>query len=172
MENRYGKLTVLGFMNSCEVLSLIETNIHPKITYLLNSTLTALQTVISAPHTIRKPKISEKVFDFTFGIFIGVTGDIRGKLVITGDPTTFGMIGEKVLDMPIKKDTFISFCSEFANMIADSLSTNIVEDGYHINITSPTIMKGHTQLSGYKQGIKLPVIMGEIGSFDIHLLLD
>jgi len=66
----------------------------------------------------------------------------------------------------------MSFSGELGNMIAGSLSTNIVAQGIKTDITSPTILQGSTTLSGYDRAIHTVVQFAEIGQMDIYLLLD
>ncbi|HLR52804.1 MAG TPA: chemotaxis protein CheX [Candidatus Avamphibacillus sp.] len=143
------------------------------ITCLLNSTLSSLQTVILIPHTIKKPTLlKEKHFECKFGVSIRIVGDIKGKLVMTGEPANLGFIGEEIFGTPIQPEMLPSFTGELANILAGRLSEYIKEDGVVINISSPTIMEEGTMLSGYKQGLNVPVLFPDNLEFEIYLLLD
>ena len=155
------------------MLSLSKTVVSRSITCLLNSTLSSLQTVIFVPHTIKKPTLlREKHFEFKFGVSIKIVGDIKGKLVMTGEPASFGYIGEKMFGKTIQSGMIPSFTGELANILAGRLSEYIKEDGIAINITYPTIIEKGTMISGYKQGLNVPVLFPDDIGFEIYLLIN
>src|SRR5690625_3199796 len=153
-------------------MSVVQTDRNKAITDLLNGILLSLKSVVPIDFQTDKPELSNDFFHLEFGVLIGITGDIKGKLVLTGETDTFGAIGEVMFGMPLEGDMLSSFSGELGNMIAGGLSTNIIENGVKINITSPTIMKGDTEISGHNQALKLPVIFQSIGKIDVYLLLD
>ncbi|HLR63380.1 MAG TPA: chemotaxis protein CheX [Lentibacillus sp.] len=142
------------------------------ITDLLNGTFSSLETVVPIKHTRAKPQLLEKNFHIGYGVLIGMTGDIKGKLVLSGESTVFSKIGETMYGMPLEGDMLLSFSGELGNMIAGGLSTTIVENGININITAPTMMQGNTTLSGFKQGLRVTTSFDHTGKLDIMLLLD
>ena len=142
------------------------------VTELLNCTLSSLNSVVPMDYQTKKPQLMKQDFHLAFGVLIGITGDIKGKLVLTGKPLTFGSIGETMFGMKLEGDMLISFSGELGNMIAGGLSTNLSEGGIDINITAPTTMHGDTTLSGYKQALEVPIIFDRAGEMNIYLLLD
>src|SRR5690625_5093047 len=120
---------------------------NKSITDLLNGTSKALDTVIPIQHKLSRPQLIEQSFQIQFGVLIGITGDIRGKLLLDGEKQTFGNIGETMFGMSIENDMLTSFSGELGNMLAGNLSTNIVDNGITIDITAPTNMEGVTQIS-------------------------
>lgn len=142
------------------------------ITHLLNGTLSSLKTVVPMQFEIRKPKLIEKNFRLTFGVFIGITGDIKGKLVLSSSSELFGSIGELMFGMSLEVEMLNSFSGELGNMIAGGLSTNIAEKDININITAPTIMTGDTTLSGYKEGVEVTTIFEADKEMKLFLLMD
>lgn len=142
------------------------------ITTLLNGTLTSLKNVVPINFEIMKPKLLEKNFRLSFGVFIGITGDIQGKLVLSSDPATFGSIGEVMFGMPLEGEMLKSFSGELGNMIAGGLSTNISQNQININITAPTIMAGDTTLSGYKEAVEVTTKFESGGEMKIFMLMD
>lgn len=142
------------------------------VTDLLNGTLSSLDTVIPMSYTRTNPRLLEQNFGLKFGVLIGITGDVKGKLVLSGDQAIFSRIGEAMYGMPLEGDMLISFSGELGNMIAGGLSTNIAENGIDINITAPTMMQGNTTLSGFKQGVSVTASFADTGDLDIFLLLD
>lgn len=138
---------------------------------LLNGTLSSFQSVVPVNFEITKPQLHESSLHLQFGVLIGVTGDIKGKLVFSGDLNLFSYIGEAMYGMSLEGEMLTSFSGELGNMIAGGLSTNVVESGINIDITSPTIMQGNTLLSGYKKAISLKFLNKDAGDMDIYLLL-
>ncbi|WP_163970617.1 chemotaxis protein CheX [Oceanobacillus halotolerans] len=142
------------------------------ITDLLNSTYKSLKSVVPINHEIAKPELLETSLKVQFGVLIGITGDVVGKLVLSGDKSVFGSIGETMYGMALDGEILASFSGELGNMIAGGLSTNIVDKGINIDITSPTIMQGDATLSGYQTALHVPVEFENVGQKDIYLLLD
>ncbi|WP_138419541.1 chemotaxis protein CheX [Aquibacillus sediminis] len=142
------------------------------VTSLLNGTIGSIKNVVPLDVTVDQPKLLEQALTMEFGVLIGITGDLRGKMVLTGDMTVFGTIGEKMFGMALEGEMLASFSGELGNMIAGGLSTNIVEQGIRIDITSPTMFQGATTLSGYDKALQVPVTFENAGDMGIYLLID
>jgi chemotaxis protein CheX len=142
------------------------------ITTLLNGTIVSLKNIVPINHTIGKPQLSQKSLQIQFGVLIGITGDVKGKLVLSAEKPLFGAIGEAMFGMPLQDEMLVSFSGELGNMLAGGLSTIIVEKGITTDITAPTIMDGNTMLSGYERSLVLPVTFESIGELNLYLLLD
>ncbi len=142
------------------------------ITKLLNGTLTSIKSVIPIEYQVEKPQMVKDELKLFYGVLIGITGDIRGNLVFTGEQSIFAAIGEKMFGMPLEGEMLLSFSGELGNMIAGGISTFISQDGTDINITSPTIMQGDTVLHGHKQVLKLTVNFERVGTMNTYLLID
>ncbi|MFD2131453.1 chemotaxis protein CheX [Pseudogracilibacillus auburnensis] len=142
------------------------------VTKLLNGTLSSIKTVVPINYQMEKPRILYEEFFLSFGVLVGITGDIKGKLVFTGDPTIFEAIGEKMYGMSLEGEMLLSFSGELGNMIAGGMSTKIAESGMDIDITTPTILQGETTLSGYKQALAIAANFENIGFMNTNLLLD
>ncbi|SET07908.1 chemotaxis protein CheX [Oceanobacillus limi] len=142
------------------------------ITTLLNGTIASIKNVVPIQHEVNGPQLLQNALKVQFGVLIGITGDLRGKLVLTGDTKVFGGIGEAMFGMPLEGEMLSSFSGELGNMIAGGLSTNIIESGIKTDITAPTIMEGSTSLSGYEKAIHLTAAFESVGELDIYLLVD
>lgn|SRR5690625_943590 len=142
------------------------------ITKLLNGTLSSLSTVVPMDFTTGKPQLVRKDFDLNFGVLIGITGDLMGKLVLSGELDVFGSIGKAMFNMPLEGEMLHSFSGELGNMIAGGLSTHISNNGININITAPTVMDGDVTLSGFKQGLEVAVTFDQHNKMNTFLLLD
>src|SRR5699024_9846612 len=103
------------------------------ITELLNGTLLSMKKVIPVDYQTKNPQLVKEDLRMEFGVIIGITGDLKGKLVISGSPVTFRAIGEEMFHMPLKGEMLSSFSGEFGNMVAGGLSTNIAEYGTNVN---------------------------------------
>lgn len=97
---------------------------------------------------------------------------MKGKLVFSGNTSTFASIGEGMYGMSLEGEMLQSFCGELANMIAGALSRKLIESNTEMNITTPTILQGDTKIFGYQQALKLPVIFEQVGILNTYLLLD
>ncbi|WP_138420716.1 chemotaxis protein CheX [Aquibacillus sediminis] len=142
------------------------------VTDLLNGTISSVKNVIPINHNTEAPHLLESSLKLTFGVLIGITGDIKGKLVLAGESTVFGTIGEKMFGMPLEGEMLSSFSGELGNMIAGGLSTNMNVDGTRMDITAPTMLQGDTTLTGYEKAVKLPIVLEDTGTIFIYMLLD
>lgn len=89
-----------------------------------------------------------------------------------GEEKLFSRLGEVMFGMEVNGDMLLSFSGEFGNMVAGNLSTFVVQDGYNINITTPSIIKGNAKVAGHQLGIQLVTTFEDLGDMYIHLLLD
>lgn len=142
------------------------------VTELLNGTLSSLKSIVPIDYQTMKPRLIDRDFQLDFGVLIGITGDIKGKLVFTGQPLTFGSIGKIMFQTELEGEMLRSFSGELGNMIAGNLSTNMEKNGTNINITAPTIMQGETTLSGHKRGLEVPITFENLKELNIYLLFD
>jgi len=153
-------------------MSTLITQRNKSITTLLNGTNSALKQVVPIEHKLSKPKLLNELLLVRFGVFIGITGDIKGKLVLVGEQSTFGSIGEVMFGSQISGEMLTSFSGELGNMIAGNLSTSVVSNGVSIDITAPSIIQGEAKISGYELAIHLTSSFNNVGNLDIYLLLD
>lgn len=142
------------------------------ITSLLNGTSKALQTVVPVEYSLSKPALDNELILVQYGVFIGITGDIKGKLILIGEEELFGSLGRVMFGTEIDGDMLLSFSGELGNMIAGNLSTHVVNDGLNIDITAPSIIKGNAEIQGHNVGIHVTSSFKDVGDMKIHLLLD
>lgn len=139
---------------------------------LLNGTYVSIKEIVPVTHEMSKPRLATNGVHITYGVMIGITGDVKGQLVLEGSPKVFGGIGEKMFGMPLEGEMLHSFSGELGNMIAGRLSTEVSNKGINTDITSPTILQGDTKLLGHKQALNVTFSFEEIGEIEIYLLLD
>ncbi|AXI10047.1 chemotaxis protein CheX [Oceanobacillus sp. 143] len=142
------------------------------VTSLLNGMQHSLQSIIPLNHQLSKPSLLEHTLQLTLGVLIGITGDIRGKLIFSGNQAVFGSIAESMYGMAIDGEMLTSFSGELGNMIAGNLATNIVQYDLRVDITAPTIIEGNTILSGYDKAIQLSAHFGHSEDLEIYLIID
>ncbi|MUV39030.1 hypothetical protein JNUCC1_02902 [Lentibacillus sp. JNUCC-1] len=146
---------------------------HSKaITLLLNGTNASMKNIIPLQHNTGKAEMQGNTFSMEYGVLIGITGDVGGKLVLSGHSNTFRAIGKAMFGMPLEDDMLPSFSGELGNMIAGGLSTFISANEVHINITAPTLLQGNTVISGYKLAIKVTTAFEQAGDLSVYLMLD
>lgn len=139
---------------------------------LLNGMYESIKTIIPLKHAIEKPIALKQPPHIKFGVLIGITGDVKGNLVIAGETHVFQGIAQSMFGVPTEGEMLISFCGELGNMLAGRLSTIIVEQNINTDISAPTILEGDTKLLGYKQAIKVTVNFASLGEMDTYLLLN
>ncbi|GGH76684.1 chemotaxis protein CheX [Pullulanibacillus pueri] len=142
------------------------------ITDLLNASIKSIKNVISIENSISKPKRLDHTFHINYGVLIGFVGEIRGKLMITGEMPVFSTIAEQLFGMPLEGEMLKSFTGELGNMIAGGISTDIGNQGVAIDITAPTIIEGDSNLSGFTKGIQIDVVFNSGQEFSLSLLID
>lgn len=145
---------------------------NKSIATLLNGTNLALKSVVPVDYTMSKPKLLNDLLYVQYGVFVGITGDIKGKLVLIGEENLFSTLGEVMFGMPLQDEMLMSFSGELGNMIAGNLSTHIVKEGVTIDITAPSIITGEAKISGHDVAIQVVSSFKEIGDLHINLLLD
>jgi len=143
-----------------------------KIISLLNGTLASVKNIIPLNQKIGKIQILERSFKMEFGVLTGITGDIKGKLMLTGTTSGFGKIGEMMFGMHFEGEMLSSFSGELGNMVAGRLSSNLAESSIKTDITYPTIMQGNMTITGFKKALYLPISFEHAGEMEIYILLD
>ncbi|WP_428908883.1 chemotaxis protein CheX [Niallia sp. Krafla_26] len=143
------------------------------VTDILNSTIDSVKNVIPFDLSIDKPYLFKQPYtQHSIGVLIGMTGDVRGRLIIDGDETIFGSIGEGMFGMKVEGEMLQSFAGELGNMIAGTLSTVISKHKMEMDITPPTVLVGETKIFGFEKAFCLPVTMNHVGNLNILLMIE
>ncbi|RDI43046.1 chemotaxis protein CheX [Falsibacillus pallidus] len=143
------------------------------VTDVLNCTIHSIKSVIPIPLQISKPSmISNAYYHDSIAVLIGMTGDIRGRIMIDGQEHVFAQIGSAMFGMPLEGEMLESFSGELGNMIAGHLSTQVFQDGFSMDITPPTVMSGNSKVSGFDKAFRLPILLQEVGELTIILMVD
>lgn len=99
---------------------------------------------------IQKPVLKEASFSSdTWVIIIGVTGEMRGQVLLAMSETSACSIASKMCMMDVKAiDDFASSAlSELGNMIMGNAATVFSSNGIGIDITPPTLSHGEVSFT-------------------------
>lgn len=143
------------------------------ITDILNGTIESVKAVLPFEVKVDKPSLFTQPFtQHSIGVLIGMTGDVRGRVIIDGEENVFGKIGEGMFGMALEGEMLESFAGELGNMIAGNLSTFISQRGFEMDITPPTVLVGNTKVYGFNRAFKLPIHITDLGSLEIVLAVE
>ncbi|SEV82420.1 chemotaxis protein CheX [[Clostridium] fimetarium] len=110
---------------------------------------------------VEKPYIKNTEFaDDSILIMIGVTGEMRGQIIIALTISNACDVASKMMmGMPVTElnDLSISAISELGNMIMGNTATILSTKGIGIDITPPTICRGNLSFTtSYAKNICIP----------------
>ncbi|OLN23204.1 chemotaxis protein CheX [Domibacillus antri] len=143
------------------------------ITEILNCAIESIRTVIPVEAQVGRPSLLNGSFQHhAIGVFIGITGDLPGRLILDGSQDAFANLGTKMFGMPIEGEMVESFAGEVVNMIAGNMGSALFAKGIEIDITPPTIIVGDSKISGFTQAIELPVSFQEAGEYRLVLNIE
>ncbi|TFB14219.1 chemotaxis protein CheX [Filobacillus milosensis] len=142
------------------------------VKYLLNGTISSIKKVIPMDLDVNQPSRLENHLQLEFGVLIGITGDLQGRLVLSANSQVFSSVGESMYGIPLEGEMLSSFSGELGNMIAGNISSIIHEEDINLDITAPTIMEGSTKVKGFSKALQMQVDLKDKGNMDVCLLLD
>ncbi|QPC46650.1 chemotaxis protein CheX [Mangrovibacillus cuniculi] len=147
--------------------------LNKTITEIVNGTIESINTLVASETKIGKlALITEPYPHDGIGVLIGMTGDIRGRVLIDGKPEMFSSIGQAMFGMPIEGEMLESFSGELGNMLAGNLATNLSAKGLVMDITPPTVLVGQSKVYGFDKAVRLPVELTGLGELKIVLMID
>jgi chemotaxis protein CheX len=122
-----------------------------------------------------KPYIKDLNFkDDTVIIIIGVTGEMKGQVMMAFPNHVACDIATKMIMMPITQldDLSVSALSELGNMILGNAATIFSTKGMGIDITPPTIGMGNMTFSNtFSQNICIPLIYDNDKTIEINIAM-
>lgn len=140
---------------------------------ILNGTIHALKSILPMEINIGAPSLTtEPYIQQEMGVLIGLIGDLKGRVIIDGSPTTFGNVGATMFGMPLEGEMLESFTGEFGNMIAGNLCTHAGQNDLELDITPPTVMVGNTKLYGFQHAFRLLANVDGVGEITILFTID
>ena len=144
-----------------------------QIQILLNGLIKAMNEVIPQTVSVGSPSLFKEPFiQNEAGVLIGITGDVKARIILESTSDVFSQIGLAMYGMEISGEMLESFIGEFGNMSAGKFCTYCVENSFDLDITPPTVMIGETKLFGFQQAFKLPLELENIGSMNVLLTID
>lgn len=145
------------------------------INVFLMATSKILQDMCGYNPKIGKPSVRNCDFmDDTVVIMIGITGEMKGQVMISFDNSVACDIAGKMMMMPVQQldDISTSAICELGNMIMGNASTVFSVEGIGIDITPPTICRGNVVFKGVAANLSIPVFYdGEDKKIDLNLSL-
>lgn len=148
-------------------------SISKHIQTVLNGTVHSLKSIIPAEINVKPPTLVTEPFrQESMGVLIGIVGNLKGRLIIDGNPETFSAIGATMFGMPLEGEMLESFTGEFGNMIAGNLCTFAGQEGIELDITPPTVMVGSTKLYGFSKGFRIVAELVNLGQITILLTIE
>ena len=124
---------------------------------------------------IQKPTLKEASFgEDSWVIIVGVTGEMRGQVLIAISQTEACGIASKMCMMEVKEiDDFASSAlSELGNMIMGNAATVFSSNGVGIDITPPSLSHGKVSFtSPFAKSLCVPLTFADGGGVELFLAL-
>ena len=124
---------------------------------------------------IGKPYIKDTEFTVdTLVIIIGITGEIRGQVMIAFSNVIACDIASKMIMMPVTlmDELSTSAICELGNMILGNTATIFSMKGIGIDITPPTLCTGNVSFSNnYTQNICIPLVYDSNKTIEINVAI-
>lgn len=134
----------------------INLSLTDKVSTILNGTIHSVKTVIPLPIRISSPALTKEPFRQTeVGVIVGITGNIYGRLILSGEKATILELSNSVFGMAIDDSMLPSFAGELGNMIAGNIATYVSDHNWSIDITPPTILEGNNNIYGFEKAVKI-----------------
>lgn len=122
---------------------------------------------------VEKPFLREAVFENdALIIVIGVTGEMRGQVMIAFHNDVACAIASKMMMMPVTEmnEMSTSAICELGNMILGNAATVFSTKGIGIDITPPAMCEGNVVFSSnYAANVVIPLAVGDGMSIEIDV---
>lgn len=139
----------------------------------LAASTTVIRNACSIEVKIGKPFIRQAAFsEDKFLIMLGVTGEIKGQVIICFQYKTSLDIASKMCMMELKSldDLAQSALCELCNMILGNAATMFYSKGITVDITPPTMCKGNVTFDyNYSENICIPLLYDGGHSIEIDV---
>lgn len=144
--------------------------INPLIVSLVNicRDMTGTEIQKANPHIRSNPLSINEV-----AIMIGITGDLKGQLMLSfKEETAKRIVSKMMMGTPVLEldELSKSAISELGNMIAGNYATGLSGYGLQVDITTPTVIKGNNiEISLFnKKQLSIPFI-SDIGEITVDI---
>lgn len=129
--------------------------------FLISATK-VMKEMCSTDVKVGKPHLKSTNFtDDTVVIMIGITGEIRGQVMVAFPDKAACNLASKMMMMPVEvlDEISQSAISELGNMIMGNAATIFSTKGIEVDIMPPTVCMGEVSFStAYTQNICVPLI--------------
>ncbi|MBX3112506.1 MAG: chemotaxis protein CheX [Fimbriimonadaceae bacterium] len=142
----------------------------------VGASINVVQTLIGT--TPNRGQLSARPQVFTsqqVNIVCGVTGDVEGQViygmsVVTADKIASAMCGTQIVTFD---QLAASAIAELGNMISGNSATLLSQQGYVVDITPPTIVKGtNVKITTLDiPALVIPIEIGDLGHIEINVSL-
>jgi len=150
----------------------LSTTVSDTLEDIHKSTIESIKQILPIPYkNITKPVVHTEL-TCQFGVLVGITGSIKGKILYKADADFFSFVGEIMFGMAVEGEMLKSFAGELGNMISGGLCTDAFSKGMTIDITAPIIMEGSMALSGFKEAIEIELTFQNSKKLTIGLMID
>lgn len=131
-----------------------------------------LKTMVNVDTKIGKPMIKDSAFhNDTIVIIIGITGEIKGQVMIAIENYVACDIASKMIMTQVGQldDLAMSAISELGNMILGNAATMLSNNGITVDITTPTIATGNVRFQGDVPNISVPLVYDDDKIIEINV---
>lgn len=140
---------------------------------VLNGTLEAVNLIITASMTRGVPRVIQgPLMQTELGVLIGLTHDVRGRLIIEASAHVFSSLGQLMYGMTLEREMLESYVGELGNMLAGNMATLLSSQGIVVEISPPTVLVGETKISGFSTALLIPLTFEGIGELQIILVIE
>ena len=131
----------------------------------LQSAISIFQSAVQTQLAVGRASVSKLDFpDYNFLLQVGVTGDLKGQILLVMDTENAKMIASRMMfGMPVNEldEMASSALSELSNMIMGNTATLFSAQNIHIDITPPLAMEGsQLHITADAQALKVPLLDG------------
>ncbi|UOQ42754.1 chemotaxis protein CheX [Halobacillus salinarum] len=140
---------------------------------VLNGSLESVSQIFPFDLIVERPESNLSSIQIKeLGVMIGMSGDLHASLIIEGNESSFGLIGERMFGMPLEGEMLNSFTKELANMVAGHLSTRVSKSDLALQITTPQVMDTYSVNSRHHYSFKIPVQFQDDHKLTLFLIVD
>lgn len=147
------------------------------VTPFVAGAISVVQTLINvAPE---RGKLAARPQMFTsqqINIVCGITGDVEGQVIYGMSLLSATRMASRMLGgqaVPTFDQLAASAIAELGNMVSGNAATLLTQQGFSVDITPPTIVKGsNVRISTFDiPALVIPLEIGEVGQFEINVSL-
>lgn len=140
---------------------------------LLNGTIHAFQELLPDKVTIHSPtNYTEAHAHLTYSVLVGMVGDMKARIIINANEAIFSKLCASLYGFQLEGELLESFVGELGNMVAGKLCVYSSVNDITLDITTPTVMIGSTNVPITHSTFELPISVNDIGDFNLFLSLE